>query len=267
MGANLGKQPGAEVGARPENHGDSWIFLASAQLGRHTVAVCLFRSRKGKDDTCLDECATTGFCLRFARAAEGQPSGGGSRRGRFPFSRRLHIEPLENRRLLSITVDTLLDEHDGSIVDGDISLRDAIAAAASGETIDFGVIGLIELTLGELVIDKDLTIIGPPGSSGTPVSYPKLPIFAYGSDPTPFVRNGDGNRVFNVDDGNDANLIDVEIVDPESFARRRGGRRQTIRNRERLTIRDSIISNGAAPVWRRRRQRRWRFDNRELPDH
>jgi hypothetical protein len=42
-----------------------------------------------------------------------------------PTQRRLRYEPLEDRRLLSITVNTSLDELDGSIVDGDTSLRDA----------------------------------------------------------------------------------------------------------------------------------------------
>ncbi|MEM8678236.1 MAG: choice-of-anchor Q domain-containing protein [Planctomycetota bacterium] len=75
----------------------------------------------------------------------------------------LRLEQLEDRRLLTITVDTLVDELDGSIVDGDISLRDAIAAAATGETIDFAVNGtiLLDPALGELLIDKDLTIDGP----------------------------------------------------------------------------------------------------------
>ena len=64
----------------------------------------------------------------------------------------LRFEPLEDRRLLSITVDTLVDECDGSIVDGDISLRDAIVLAPSGETIDFAVTGTINLSsLGQLI--------------------------------------------------------------------------------------------------------------------
>ena len=54
-----------------------------------------------------------------------QPRSGGT----FP---RLTLEPLEDRRLLTITVDTLVDELDFSIVDGDISLRDAMRAAAPG---------------------------------------------------------------------------------------------------------------------------------------
>ena len=92
-----------------------------------------------------------------------------------PFRRRLRIEPLEDRRLLSITVNTLVDELDGSIVDGDISLRDAIAAAPSGETINFAATGTINLTLGQLSINQSLTINGPGANL--------LTIDASGSDP------------------------------------------------------------------------------------
>lgn len=76
-------------------------------------------------------------------------------------ARRPRFETLEDRALLAITVNTLTDELDGSIVDGDISLRDAIAAAPVGETIDFSVTGAINLTLGQLTIGKNLTVTGP----------------------------------------------------------------------------------------------------------
>jgi hypothetical protein len=41
------------------------------------------------------------------------------------------------------------------------SLRDAIANAASGDTVDFAVTGTIVLTSGHLFIGNDLNIIGP----------------------------------------------------------------------------------------------------------
>ncbi len=41
------------------------------------------------------------------------------------------------------------------------SLRQTIIDASSGDTIAFGVTGIITLSSGELVIDKDLTLVGP----------------------------------------------------------------------------------------------------------
>ncbi|MCA9103280.1 MAG: hypothetical protein KDA63_19130, partial [Planctomycetales bacterium] len=114
-----------------------------------------------------------------------------SGRSNSPCYRRLAAEPLESRQLLTITVNTLVDEADGSITDGDVSLRDAIALAPSGETIDFSVTGTILLTLGELVIDKDLTINGPGAEL--------LTIDGIGNDPTPDEPlNGDGSRLFHI---------------------------------------------------------------------
>jgi predicted outer membrane repeat protein len=99
--------------------------------------------------------------------------------------RRLRFESLEDRLLLAITVDTLVDEADGNIVDGDVSLRDAIAVATSGETIDFSVTGTIQLdsSLGALAIDKNLTIEGPGANQLT-------------------IDGGQSVRGFIIDDGN-----------------------------------------------------------------
>ena len=60
-----------------------------------------------------------------------------------------------------LTVNTLLDENDGSCSDGDCSLRDAIQVAIAGDTITFDVTGTIVLNLGQLVVSKNLTISGP----------------------------------------------------------------------------------------------------------
>ena len=76
-------------------------------------------------------------------------------------TRRLQFEPLEDRRLLAITVDTLLDQADGPA--NGISLRDAIQMAPVNETINFApdLTGVISLTLGQLTINRSLTINGP----------------------------------------------------------------------------------------------------------
>jgi hypothetical protein len=114
-----------------------------------------------------------------------------------PHSRCLRFEPLEDRRLLSITVSTLVDENDG-VIGGSVSLRDAIAAAAPGDTINFDPAltaagpATILLTHGELDITKSLTINGPGANL--------LTIDASGNDPTPNVDNGDGSRVFTLVD-------------------------------------------------------------------
>jgi parallel beta-helix repeat protein len=121
-----------------------------------------------------------------------------TRKCRNPHHRHLRIEPLEDRQLLSITVNTLVDENDGIAVGG-ISLRDAIAAAMPGDTIDFapslfsGGPGTILLTHGELVISRSLTING----AGPAL----LSIDAQ-----------QNSRIFNIDDGNVNTSIDVEII-------------------------------------------------------
>jgi hypothetical protein len=97
------------------------------------------------------------------------------------------LEALEDRRLLA-TVNTLLDVNAN---DGLTTLREAIAAAVSGETIDFSVTGTISLSsLGELVINKNLTINGPGAGA--------LTIRAFAGT----AAVGAGARIFNVSDGN-----------------------------------------------------------------
>ncbi|MCA9945522.1 MAG: CSLREA domain-containing protein, partial [Anaerolineales bacterium] len=58
-----------------------------------------------------------------------------------------------------VTVTSTIDESDGSCTDGDCSLRDAIATAVSGDTINIPS-GNYVLTLGELLITKNLTLVG-----------------------------------------------------------------------------------------------------------
>ena len=80
--------------------------------------------------------------------------------------------------MATIIVNTTLDENDGSIADGDVSLRDALAAANAGDTITFasgsgqafetgGTIRLVQAS-GELVIASDVTIDGDLDDDGAP---------------------------------------------------------------------------------------------------
>jgi CSLREA domain-containing protein len=60
------------------------------------------------------------------------------------------------------TVNTAVDEQDGSCSDGDCSLRDAVALAVDGDTISFhSSLDGVDVLLGsQITLDKDLTIIG-----------------------------------------------------------------------------------------------------------
>src|SRR5438445_218341 len=73
----------------------------------------------------------------------------------------LRLEVLEDRCVPALIVDSLADVVNPS--DGQLTLREAIANAAQGETIQFSVQGTINMdqALGKYVISKNLTIEGP----------------------------------------------------------------------------------------------------------
>jgi len=154
----------------------------------------------------------------------------------------LRCEALETRWLLAITVDTLIDEADGSIVDGDISLRDALARAPVGETIDFDASldgGIIVLRLGELPVTNAIAIDATALPNG-------LTVDASGNDPTPDRNNGDGSRIFIIDDGEDGidspvTIGGLTLTGGDVF--RDGG---AILTRETLSVTSSTISGNPA---------------------
>jgi hypothetical protein len=167
-------------------------------------------------------------------------------------ARRPRFETLEHRALLAITVNTLTDELDGSIADGDVSLRDAIAAAPVGEAINFSVTGAINLTLGQLTIGQNLTVIGPGANQltidaggasrvleigGAAVSVSGLTLT--GGNASPDVGGDGGGGVFNR--GN-ATLTGVAIQG--NTADHFGGGTS---NSGTLTIADSTIRGNSAP--------------------
>lgn len=151
------------------------------------------------------------------------------------------FEPLEDRRLLAIIVNTLVDENNGIGVGG-ASLREAIAIAPSGETIEFAPAltqfgpATIRLGLGELLINKSLTIIGP--GAGL------LTIDASGNDSTPSVNEGNGSRVFRITDGTN-NLQNVTIRRLTLTGGDSSGAGGGILVRENLTLVDCIVTGNA----------------------
>ncbi|NJD59037.1 MAG: hypothetical protein C3F13_17175 [Anaerolineales bacterium] len=72
----------------------------------------------------------------------------------------LSLSTLSPASAATITVDTLVDENDGSCSDGDCSLRDAIQLATPVDTINFSVKGTILLN-SQLSINKRISISGP----------------------------------------------------------------------------------------------------------
>jgi len=156
-----------------------------------------------------------------------------------PFGRKLGFEPLEDRRLLAIvTVNTTVDENNGT---GNVSLREAVAAANSGDTIQFAanVTGTINLaSFGEIQISKSLTIQGP--GSGV------LTVRAYDPDGS---NNSNGERIFLVDGTGTLNVtisgLTLPNGDPSDSDETGGG--GAIVNRENLTLNNCVLTGNFGP--------------------
>lgn len=123
-------------------------------------------------------------------------------------ARRLRMESLEDRRVLAtFTVTNTSDAGPGS-------LRDAIAQANANnnspavvDVIDFGPLFSTPQTIlllnDELSITESLVIEGPGAEL--------LSIDASGNDATPLVKDGQGSRVFNIDDGDSETNIEITL--------------------------------------------------------
>ncbi len=79
--------------------------------------------------------------------------------------------------MATFIVNTTVDENDGSVVDGDVSLRDAIAAASAGDQIEFDASVFaadgdeltnttIALTLGTLTLTQRIKLDGDVNHAG-----------------------------------------------------------------------------------------------------
>lgn len=159
-------------------------------------------------------------------------------RDRPTYYRRLRVEHLEDRRLLAtFTVSNLNDAGTGS-------LREAILLAnANGEadSIDFLVTGTIDLESQLPAITENLTIMGPGASQLT---------LDAGNGIDKIFSTLDGYRIFEIDDGDVNNEIEVSIEgltitggDLQVNVFSAGG---AIRSRENVTLVSSVVKGNAA---------------------
>ncbi|MCI0492873.1 MAG: hypothetical protein L0Z07_08045, partial [Planctomycetes bacterium] len=146
---------------------------------------------------------------------------------------------------LARVVDTLVDENDGNYAAGDLSLREAVGLANGSigvDTITFAAAlsgGTITLSLGEIGISEAVTI----DSSSLAIG---IKIDAAGNDPTPLLNNGDGSRIFNIDDGNPGTDNPVTFVDLTLTGGDVTGDGGAVRTLEGLSVIDSVIRNNSA---------------------
>ena len=149
-------------------------------------------------------------------------------------SSRTVVSPVATRLIVTSTGDS-----------GAGSLRQAIGDASSGDTISFSVTGIITLTSGELVLDKDLIIEGP-GSGDLTISGNNVSrVFNVTSDQVAVTVSAlrilhgnvmaEGGGVLN---SGTLILTNITITNSTAFYSSGG-----ILNSGRLTIENSTISN------------------------
>ncbi|MDC0936064.1 matrixin family metalloprotease, partial [Pirellulales bacterium] len=150
--------------------------------------------------------------------------------------------------MLNFVVDTLDDQMNGDLSIGNVSLREAIDAANLASGIDQIVFapslsgGKINLNalLGEILISDSVVI----DAGGLDVA---LTIDGSSADASPLIPNGDGTRLFRIDDGDSGTLIDVTFSGLKLVGGDANGDGGAIRSVENLTLNEvSVLNNGAA---------------------
>ena len=135
------------------------------------------------------------------------------------------------------------------------SLRDAIAAAAAGETITFSVTGAIILTSGELVINKDLVISGPGAATLTVqrIFAPAPPAFRIFDLQAGIVsisgltiRNGSADNGGGVRNATTASLSDCVIIGNVATDSGAGINNLSTLTLSNCVVDGNVISGGAA---------------------
>ena len=94
------------------------------------------------------------------------------------------------------------------------------------------------MTGGEIAIRDAVNIVGP--------GQNLLTIDAAGNDPTPDENNGDGSRIFNIDDGNSLEQIDVSISGLTLTGGDVSGVGRSDPQRENMTVTLSTISGNSS---------------------
>jgi hypothetical protein len=166
------------------------------------------------------------------------------------FGSRIDIGAYERQSVanLNLLVDSLADVIDGDYSAGQLTLREAIGLSQgsvdTAETISFapsltaaGHVTIV-LTRGELPIRDSLTINGPGANL--------LTIDASGNDPRPESNNGDGSRVFNIDDGDAAGFRAVKIIGLTLTGGDVANDGGAIQSFEMLTVQSSVVTGNAA---------------------
>lgn len=151
---------------------------------------------------------------------------------------------------MNLVVDTLVDESDGDFSPGDLSLREAIELANANPVPDtisffpFTPTGASQrkvlLTEGELVIRDDLTISG--------AGLNRITIDASGNDPTPGQDDGEGSRVFRVDDLDSEHEIEVTLSELTITGGDVSGVGGGILSHEKLTLESVVVDSNSATV-------------------
>jgi CSLREA domain-containing protein len=145
-------------------------------------------------------------------------------------------------RAATITVNSLADSG-GTCPGADCTLRQAIAVSNSGDTINFGVTGTIQLTSAELSVNHNLTITGPGPDSLTITASADFRIFYFdnGTWTLSGVKISDGHDTVNgggIYNG-DGNLTLNNCVISHNTADNAGG---GIYNGVNLTVQDCTIT-------------------------
>jgi hypothetical protein len=161
------------------------------------------------------------------------------------------IEPL-----FDLTVDILTDEFDNNFGPGDLSLREAIFAISPGGTITFAseLQGVTSLSLGELAIEKSITIDGPSAKDLTISGNNTSRVFSIGSDAVVGIEgltisNGfsnDRGGGIHVRSGGTLNLTDVTLSNNQANNNNSFTSGGGIRNDGKLRITNSTLSNNQA---------------------